>query len=533
MKKLLLIATLCSLALPAIAADANPLVKELLGATSQADGLEVRRPLVAWALLEQCGRLLPDDCPAEKIEELAAALAQGADPAGLEKLPPADDLVLMDGRLQGGNFKFFDYLVGIDHRPLALDRNLPVVVVPLGKDATDTMEKRKFEFQTSAETGLIRAREDRFHMQKVSKMFVADGLAMRPYAGRADDWYYRLVQEGTPYTQLQFYAMIEGWPDRAYHPLTGMGASESAPPVWFNTSDLLSHHALSAVRTAIAAGADLKRNPFEGLALRVLPYCEREFSQLETGVELGVPPNALAQARTRGSRLAPPTVSPIFHDPSRFLGMLERNEWIQARNPLPSSSVPALEPELPMRSPTLEEASAVTYWEDPKAVVIPPVPGEMPGGASRAPAAGPGPATASTPGAAAPAATPPPAPAPSQATYRVAVLLPKIDEAETYVQTIAANEASLTENAASLQRATHVAQWIGQLMPALPATVSEDLRARCQAVQGQYTAGAEQLRAERFDLFCARSAARRALEHDLRDKRLPELISSLNATKSL
>jgi hypothetical protein len=544
MRPLWLTALLCALALPLFAGEANPLAVELLSATSAQNGVEVRRPLVAWALLEQYGRLLPDDLPAEKIEALAEALGQGIEPAGLEALPPADDLVLAEGRLQGGNFKFFDYLVGMDHRPVALDRCLPMVVVPLGREAAATLEKRRFEFQTAADTGLIRARVDRFHLQKVSTTFVADGLALRPYAGRADDWYYRLVQEGTPYTQLQFYAMIEGWPDRAYHPLTGMGKPEAVPPVWFNTSDLLSHHALSAVRAAMAAGADLKRNPFEGLALRVLPYCEKEYARLEIGVELGVPPNALAQARTRGSRLAPPAVSPLFQDPARFLGMAGRNEWILvARNYAAKTPVPALEPDLPMRSPTLEEAADVTYWEDPRQApapsgpgnggpVVPPVPEPMadPGAEKPASAA---PALPHAPAATAAAATPPPLPLPKPSTYRLAVLMPKIEEAENYVQTIAANEASLTENGAALQRAAHVAQWLGELMPALPPSVDEDLRARLQAVQAQYVAGAERLRAERFDLFCARSSARRALEHDLRDKRLPELIASLNETKSL
>jgi hypothetical protein len=499
---------------------------------------ELLRITAQWWLLETHGRLVPADAPEELYQGIDAAMLDGAPLPAANLLPGADELVLQGDRLRGGNFAYIDHLVGLDARPIAMDRQLPMLLVPLSAERATALEKRRLEYQAKPEAKMVFARWNRFHVHPVSATLAADGVAVRPYAGRTDDWYLHLVQEGTPYTQLQFFSMIESWPERAYHPITGVGTASTTPPSWFNVSDLLSHGAWSAVRAGLGSGGPLKGNPFHGFAQHVLPYCQRDFWQLQPGAELTVPPSALALARAQRRRLAPPSVAPLFRDPARFLGQLdERDEWMWVANnrgAKASASVPAVEPDLPAASPTVSEATAVQYWEDPAAAKpepITPIPAPVP-------VSGQPPATTDggipvaraipvKPGAEPTAKKPEEIPASS---FRVAVLSPTIDEAEAYVEGIAANEAALAGNSAALQRARLFAYWAGQTAE---LSMAGPWKQTCEASAAAYAEKIEKLRQERMELLSARAAQQRALAGKLRNERLPELLKSLPETRGI
>ena len=546
MKRNLLLCFLSLWASLAGAGAGGDLSADLLRAgQAQHDEKLTRKAVQCW-LLEHHQRLLPERTAEGVLEALVAEMQGGAPALGKDALPPADELVLQGDFLTGGNFRFIDNLISLERRPIALDRMLPMLLVPLPADAVEEMEKKRQQFQASAPAGLINARVERFHMQPIARTFVEDGLAMRSYAGRADDWYFHLVQTGTPYQQLQFFAILESWRDRAYHPLTGLGSPQEVPPVWFSLSDILSHGSLAAVNASPASG----RNPFRGFGSRVLPFCQGEFGRFEAGKTLIIPPVLLAQARASRLRLAPPVVPAMFNDPSRFIGWNERPHWIQVKGAPIRSAGPFSEPELPEQGGgqplSLRDAAALGYWENPGQQPTPasaagpagateaePVPPAVPGRkqASRseiAPVPVDAPPTAAAP--AAPAA--PPESEQDRTACCVVVLLPKIDEAEAYVQAMAANEGALAANSAALGRARSVHAWLAEAAALLPEAEAE-VRLACEEAIIKGEAEIDKLNRERFDILCERSLTRRKLEHTLREERLPALVAGFANKRSL
>jgi hypothetical protein len=246
---------------------------------------------------------------------------------------------------------------------------------------------------------------------------------------------------------------------------------------------------------------------------------------------------------------------PLFRDPARFFGMVERDEFLFVANKASSSrgSVPAVEPDLPASSQSVAEAAALPYWEDTaKAAPEPITP--LPGSAAT-------PAAGSTPPV--PTATaPPPLPTVMRATlanapvvpstptssgsnpanapiviptttFRVAVISPTIDEAEAYVQGISTNEAALAANAAALQRARNLSQWARQTLANLPVTEPPAVRTACDGALHDFSAKIESLQQERLDLLRARSMQQRTLAGKLQTEKLPALLASLPEQNAL
>jgi hypothetical protein len=153
---------------------------------------------------------------------------------------------------------------------------------------------------------------------------VDDGIFCRPYAGRTDDLYYRLVQEHprTP-SEMNFYAIAESLPGRNYHPLTGIGSPVSVPSPWFSVSEILSGGGLLAVEDFKNRNrrADV-RNPFFGFAARVLPFLGPSLESSQPGEELNVSKDVIRRAIQSPHRFTPKPVEPIFSDPSHFFGCL-------------------------------------------------------------------------------------------------------------------------------------------------------------------------------------------------------------------
>jgi hypothetical protein len=280
----------------------------------------VKQRALMLALLSEHGRLLPSGLTAADLARIeAASLSEKSGPApvasALDALPAADSIGFDGKKLAGGNFKNIDALVGADGRPVALDRQIPAFLVPLTAGDADALNVAAEAFQSGGE-GELAARLDAVYGAPVAGRFVADGLAMRAYAGRIDDLYFHLAQEGGRGGAVDFYALTERLP---YHPLTGLG--EATPAAAFGMSDLLSGGAFAAVRDFLRANPGaLARNPFAGFAARVMPYMDDAVRSAAAGSELKASREVVKLALADPRRFAPAPVPPLFKDRSRFLG---------------------------------------------------------------------------------------------------------------------------------------------------------------------------------------------------------------------
>jgi hypothetical protein len=287
----------------------------------------VKQRALLLALLSEHGRLLPSGVTTADLDRIdAASLSEksGAPTAAsvLAALPAADTIAFDGKKLAGGNFKNIDALVGEDGRPIALDRLLPAFLVPLTAGDADALSLAGEAFQGGG-GGTLAARLDAIYGAPVAGRFVADGLAMRAYAGRIDDLYFHLAQEGGRGGAVDFYALTERLP---YHPLTGLG--EATPEATLGMSDLLSGGAFAAVRDFLRANPGaLARNPFAGFAARVMPYMDDAVRSAATGSELKASREVVKLALTDPRRFAPAPVPPLFKDRSRFLGGIFLNRF--------------------------------------------------------------------------------------------------------------------------------------------------------------------------------------------------------------
>lgn len=519
-----------------------------LGRTSQGSS-ELARQALQLLLLERYGRLLPESLPAARRRELEDTLfSETASPevqqAAADTLPPADSLVFDGKRLSGGNFRYIDALISQEGRPLAMDRQIPMIMVPLSREGAESLAKARDTYRTSAETETARLKTDRLHVVPLSPQLAADGILLRPYAGRLDDWYYRLVQEGDVPKQIQFYATIEALPERTYHPLTGLGHHSTVPPVFFNMSDVFSNGAFNAVRSGNQPG----RNPFMGYAGRVIPFMAQALGPFTPGSEFVVPKEVVSRVTRDRRRFAPPPVPPIFRDPGRFLGALEQPEWIRCAN-APALTRAEIEAEAQLPTKTAEPAtneilanSDLSYWENPNSgdaavPVLPAIPVDPT--PSNQSARGRGGKNIPTAPKAAPEdsapATPPPAP-----TWHVAIVTPTVEDSENYIQELVGSEIAISENASALCRTVNSLRWIREVLslqdgaPApAPNPAAEEPAPDATRELARLQVRLEQLQKERLSALAQRSALRRAMEEKIRAEQLPKLKALTAAPKSI
>jgi hypothetical protein len=290
---------------------------------------EVRRKALAIILLAEYGRLLPRDLSPGQWETVENIFLDGRfDETYRRKqadsLPDADTVSFDGGRLIGGGFSRIENLVGTHGIPIALDRRLPTRLVPLNPGEAEILQRAASAFHSLPEAAGIRERTDILYGARLNSQLADDGIFLRPYAGRADDLYYRLVQnDPSPASEMNFYAIVESLPARRYHPITGIGSPALVPSPWFSVSEILSEGGLLAVENfkSRSPRADV-RNPFFGFASRVLPFLRPLLEKSRPGDELKVPKDIIRASLESPHRFSPPPVEPIFNDPSRFFGSL-------------------------------------------------------------------------------------------------------------------------------------------------------------------------------------------------------------------
>lgn len=265
-------------------------------------------------------RLLPPLDPA-RVDQLGTLLlADPPDRRGMarfaEALPPADGLVFDGQRLEGGNFRHIDSLMGYHGHPIAMDREPPVRIVPLEPAAAHALAS-----PVEPPSNELRDFFTRVFQSPVGDRMVADGLFLRPYAGRLDDLFHHLVQRGDRTNQLEFAALLDSLPPRQYSPLTGTGRRADVPPPRYNLSNTLTGGGYAAVQNFRSSNPQASaRNPFRGLAVRLLPSLAAPLESTPPGDALPLTSTELRKALGDPRRFTPGRVPPLFKDPSRFLG---------------------------------------------------------------------------------------------------------------------------------------------------------------------------------------------------------------------
>ena len=290
---------------------------------------EVRHKALAIILLAEFGRLLPPGLSADQWDSLENLFLDGRGDDSLRRqqaasMPLADTVTYDGGRLVGGGFARIDNIIGTNGRPIALDRRLPTKLIPLNEGEENLLRQASLAFSSTPAADSVREKTDALYRARLGSHMVGDGIFYRPYAGRTDDLYYRLVQEHprTP-SEMNFYAIAESLPGRHYHPLTGIGTPASVPAPWFSVSEILSGGGLLAVENFKNHNprADV-RNPFFGFAARVLPFLGPTLEKSRPGEELNVSKDVIRNAIQNPRRFTPKPVEPIFHDPGHFFGSL-------------------------------------------------------------------------------------------------------------------------------------------------------------------------------------------------------------------
>lgn len=288
--------------------------------------LQSNRAVLSIVLLSKFNRLLPSAITTSELEELANVFlvpqASAARQNALaNRLPPADSLVFDGSRLMGGNFRNIDSLLGMDGRPIALNRELPTWIVPLTPTAAAALEAQRQQFQATPASSSIADLTNRIYQANIGGNLVADGIFLRPYAGRIDDLYHHLAQQGNDATGLDFYALLDSLPPRQYSPVSGTASRASVPASRFNLSDVLTGGSFYAIQKFRSENPKSNvKNPFKGLAVRLLPFLGAGLRETGVGSQLRISGDTMRRAIADPRRFTPGKVPPLFQDPSRFLG---------------------------------------------------------------------------------------------------------------------------------------------------------------------------------------------------------------------
>ena len=296
--------------------------------------LRTTKAALSIILLTKFDRLLPN-LPSATLDQLTDIfLAENPDPAeqaaAAAKLPPADQIVFDGAQLTGGNFRNIDALIGLGGRPIALDRELPAWIVPLEPARAQALESTRGAGCSSQKFAELQNLFNRIHSADVGEHLVADGIFLRPYAGRMDDLYHQLVQKGGRNGQLDYFALLDSLPPRLYSPVSGTVARKSVPPLRVNLSNVLSGGSFMAMQNFNAENprANLP-NRFQKFAVRILPYLSEQLRKTAPGSELKISGDLMLRAMSDPRRFSPGKVTPLFVDPSRFLGQWEDPRFIR------------------------------------------------------------------------------------------------------------------------------------------------------------------------------------------------------------
>jgi len=277
-------------------------------------------------LLIRHGRLLPDGLAAAELERLAAALLQ-PDPSNTSSeqelpatLPAADDLVFDGQRYTGGNLSYIDSMLGKSGRPIAFDRELPALLVPLTPEAEVALAEKRVTFQADAGTRQSREAADQTYGEGAAALMGADGQFLRAYSGRFDDLYFHLFQNGNGPSALAFCGLADGLAERVYQPVHGIGRRSAASPARFDLDDILSDGAKSAVLRHLRAASGPVAEPFQEFAFRVLPSVVTKARALPPGTRFTATHAEILRALRSRQHLYPTRVPPLYRSPDRFLG---------------------------------------------------------------------------------------------------------------------------------------------------------------------------------------------------------------------
>jgi hypothetical protein len=306
--------------------------------------LRTTQAALSIILLAKFDRILPN-LPPTTINQLADIfLAENPDPAEqaatAAKLLPADTIAFDGSRLIGGNFRNIDAIIGLGGRPIALDRELPAWLVPLEPSRAQALDSTRSAGYSSQKFDELQSLFNRIHAADVGEHLVADGIFLRPYAGRMDDLYHHLVQQGGRNGQLDYFALLDSLPPRQYSPIAGTAARKSVPPLRVNLSNILSGGSLQAIQNFKSENPRANvQNPFKGFAVRTLPYLPEQLQKTAPGSDLKLSGDLMQRAISDPRRFSPGKVPPLFLDPSRFLGQWEDPRFIQvSKKKKPSSA---------------------------------------------------------------------------------------------------------------------------------------------------------------------------------------------------
>jgi hypothetical protein len=296
--------------------------------------LRTTQATLSIILLTKFDRILPN-LPPTTINQLADIfLAENPDPAEqaatAAKLPPADTIAFDGSRLIGGNLRNIDTIIGLGGHPIALDRELPACLIPLETSRAQALDSTRGAGCSSQKFAELQSLFSHIHAADVGEHLIADGIFLRPYAGRMDDLYHHLVQQGGRNGQLDYFALLDSLPPRQYSPIAGTAARKSVPPLRVSLSNILSGGCLQAIQNFKTENPrDNVQNPFKGFAVRTLPYLADQLRKTPPGSDLKLSGDLMQRAISDPRRFSPGKVPPLFHDPRRFLGQWEDPRFIQ------------------------------------------------------------------------------------------------------------------------------------------------------------------------------------------------------------
>lgn len=410
------------------------------------------------ALLVVHGRLLPEGVPQEAMELLATGLRKplGTDDAAfealLETLPKADDLSFDGQRYIGGNLAYIDSVLGQSRRPIAFDRALPVLLVPIAPEAEASLLEKRTAFQGDIDHRELRTAAVQAFGASAATTMLADGQFLRPYIGRFDDLYFHLFQNGNGASAMAFCGLADGLTGRTYQPVPGLAPATANTAAPFDLTDILTDGGKTAVRRFLGAGRT--GEPFQSFAFRIFPSVVTKTHNLKAGARFTVSQAEMIRALRARQHVYPTQVPPLYRSPDRFLGWAGYSFFpVANKGPaLPPGAAESWYP-LPQResraaADTVSEGAASARlfessttvditWEDPQLSNLlanpdeRPAPPKMP--AAKAPA----------PGQPAESAPPKPSTDPrlrSASARLIAVVTPTIEEARGYLAGIAASD---------------------------------------------------------------------------------------------
>ena len=285
---------------------------------------QVTQAALSIILLTKFNRLLPPSLSPQDLDRLSrifisTSTNEADQDSAAQNLPPADTLIFDGSKLSGGNFRFIDAIIGMDGQPIAFDRQLPAWIIPLTFSAAKGLSSSQQNFANQPKNAELAELTNRIYQVNVAPYLAADGIFLRPYAGRIDDLYYHFAQTSDHKHSLNYFALLDSLPPRQYSPITGTKSPQDVPPSRVNLSDILSTGSFAAIQRFRKENPQANiRNPFKGLAVRILPLLDEAIQKEKPGEEWQISRETLRRAMNDPRRFTPEKVPPIFNDPSRF-----------------------------------------------------------------------------------------------------------------------------------------------------------------------------------------------------------------------